>query len=140
MTPDTQAPLIDIGGENLGTIGVRVVVLPRKADAQDMIADTDEPSDLSPDEILLEVGPSPIASYLERPKTEPRIFLPEPHASVAVDLQNAHSLPLACLQTGDILGRKIVNEGMWHFGDYDKITVHENVAVRVDRRERVARR
>jgi hypothetical protein len=29
---------------------------------------------------------------------------------------------------------------MWHFGDYDKITVHENVAVRVDRRERVARR
>ena len=47
MTPDTQAPLIDIGGENLGTIGVRVVVLPRKADAQDMIADTDEPSDLS---------------------------------------------------------------------------------------------
>jgi hypothetical protein len=69
MTPAIQAPLLDGGGENLGTIGVRVVVLPRKADAQSMITDTDEPSDLSPDELLSEVGPSPIASYLERPKT-----------------------------------------------------------------------
>ncbi len=69
MAPDTQASLIDVGEENLGTIGVRVVVLPRKAEAQDMIADTDEPSDLSPDEVLFEVGPSPIGSYLERPKT-----------------------------------------------------------------------
>jgi hypothetical protein len=68
MTPEMHAPLIDSDGENLGTIGVRVVVLPRKTDAQDLIADTDEPSDLSPDEILSEVGPSPIASYLERPK------------------------------------------------------------------------
>src|SRR5262245_49238648 len=69
MTLEAQPSLIDIGGENLGTISVRVVVLPRKAEAQDMIADTDEPSDLSPDEILSEVGPSPIGSYLERPKT-----------------------------------------------------------------------
>src|SRR5262245_39079134 len=69
MTQDTQPSLIDGGGENLGTIGVRVVVLPRKAEAQDMMAETDEPSDLSPDEILSEVGPSPIGSYLERPKT-----------------------------------------------------------------------
>lgn len=68
MTPTTQAPLINVGGIDLGTIGVRVVVLPRKADAAD-IADADEPADLSPDEILTEVGPSPIASYLERPKT-----------------------------------------------------------------------
>jgi hypothetical protein len=67
MTPD--APLLDGVGEDLGTVGVRVVVLPRKADAEDMIADTDEPSDLTADEILSEVGPAPIASYLERPKT-----------------------------------------------------------------------
>ena len=26
MTPETKAPLLDVGGENLGTIGVRVVV------------------------------------------------------------------------------------------------------------------
>jgi len=69
MTLAAQAPIFDVGGDNLGTIGIRVVVLPRKADAHDMFADTDEPSDLSPDELLSEVGPSPIASYLERPKT-----------------------------------------------------------------------
>lgn len=64
-----QSALFANDESTLGTIGVRVVVLPRKATPEDMNADTDEPSDISPDEVLSEIGPSPVASYLERPKT-----------------------------------------------------------------------
>jgi hypothetical protein len=53
---------------DLGTIGVRVVVLPRKIDEADSNRE-DEPADLTEDENLPEEGSSPVASYLERPKT-----------------------------------------------------------------------
>src|ERR1035437_7862594 len=51
----------------LGTISVRVVVLPRKSDQTD--ASEAQPLDLEEDELLPEEGSSPIASYLERPTT-----------------------------------------------------------------------
>jgi len=53
-----------------GNISIRVVVLPRKLEEQDSPSEIeDDPIDLVADEMLAESGASPIASYLERPKT-----------------------------------------------------------------------
>src|ERR1700730_12985377 len=67
MTLDSEALTPDLPQGDLGTIGVRVVVLPRKVDEADA-GDGDEPTDLSEDENLPDEASSPVASYLERPK------------------------------------------------------------------------
>lgn len=66
MTGATLFP--ELSAADLGTVNVRVVVLPRKPEA-DQTADDSQPLDVTEDEMLPEEGASPIASYLERPKT-----------------------------------------------------------------------
>lgn len=68
MTTSTDDLIPELPQSDLGTIGVRVVVLPRKVDDAEATGD-DEPADLAEDENLSEEGSSPVASYLERPKT-----------------------------------------------------------------------
>src|SRR5688500_3503341 len=68
MTSNTEAAFPEAAPGDLGTMSVRVVVLPRKSDPVDE-TDEAEPLDLSDDEMLPEEGASPVASYLERPKT-----------------------------------------------------------------------
>src|SRR4029077_10227328 len=51
-----------------GSIGIRVVVLPRKVDAIDAQEEAEEVIDVTADEVLPEEGAAPVASYLERPK------------------------------------------------------------------------
>ncbi|HZF10448.1 MAG TPA: hypothetical protein VFE33_16785 [Thermoanaerobaculia bacterium] len=52
---------------DFGFISIRVVVLPRKEEAEDRV-DEEEILDMAEGETLLEEGPTPVASYLERPK------------------------------------------------------------------------
>jgi len=55
------------GVRDFGSIGIRVVVLPRKV-VDEPAAEDDEILDLTPDEALPEEGAAVINSYLERPK------------------------------------------------------------------------
>lgn len=52
---------------DFGTVGIRVVVLPKKADEK-MAEESDAIVDLTEDEMILEEGSSPVGSYLERQK------------------------------------------------------------------------
>ena len=66
MTPNAE--IADFSPSDMGSIAVRVVVLPRKLEENDVEAE-ETPTDLTEDENLPEEGSSPVASYLERPKT-----------------------------------------------------------------------